>query len=159
MPPIGLRSSIANSAIRQRWYNKKMAEQIVGEFNHQALESSIERLAKEIQSGAMPHTMERRPEVRTGQELVKQAFLSIAPPAHQNPFPPAAPDDPLQKYTTGAPPEIRLEVEYLVDVALHKGVETALNEASKASPYVLDAVHDALVGKLYPELKRRGIVD
>lgn len=136
-----------------------MAEQISGEFSHEALESSIERLAKEIRSGVAQTPAERGPEVRTGQESVKRALLSITPPAHNNPFPPTPADDPLAKYTAGAPPEIRLEVDYLVDVALHKGVEAALSEAAKTSPYVLDAVHDALVGKLYPELKRRGIVD
>ena len=136
-----------------------MAEQVTGEFNHEALESSIQRLAQEIQSGSAPPTTEQGPEVKTGQEVVKHALLSITPLQRNNPFPAQASDDPLAKYTAGAPPDIRLEVEYLVDVALHKGVQAALDEASKTSPYVLDAVHDALAGKLYPELKRRGIVD
>ncbi len=136
-----------------------MQEELGQEFNHEALESSIERLAKEIRAAA-GGVSERSAEARTGQEAVKHALRSLTPLAQQSTASQSAvADDPLRKYTEGAPPEIQLEVEYLVDLALHKGVTHALNEAAKASPYVLDAVHDALTGKLYPELKRRGIVD
>ena len=41
---------------------------------------------------------------------------------------------------------------------MHKGIEKAAAEAKKSNPYVLDAFHDALVEKLYPELQRRGVL-
>jgi len=75
---------------------------------------------------------------------------------------PAQPSEPssglLPQYAQSAPAETRLEVEYLLDVAFHHGIAKANTEAMKSSPFVIDAFHDALVGKLYPELQKRGIL-
>ncbi len=49
-------------------------------------------------------------------------------------------------------------VEGLVNLAYHKGLETAVNEAKKYSPFILDAFHDALTDKLYAEFKIRGLI-
>jgi len=45
-----------------------------------------------------------------------------------------------------------------MDVALKQGLEKALAEARKSPYFVQDALHDALAGRLYPELQKRGIV-
>ena len=39
-----------------------------------------------------------------------------------------------------------------------KGITAVINEASVQEPFVIDAFHDALVDKLYDELKTRGLV-
>ena len=39
-----------------------------------------------------------------------------------------------------------------------KGVTPVINEVSSQEPFVIDAFHDALVDKLYDELKQRGLV-
>ena len=39
-----------------------------------------------------------------------------------------------------------------------KGITPVINEVSSQEPFVIDAFHDALVDKLYDELKERGIV-
>ena len=39
-----------------------------------------------------------------------------------------------------------------------KGITAVINEASAQEPFVIDAFHDALVDKLYDELKTRGLV-
>ena len=53
---------------------------------------------------------------------------------------------------------MKLEIEYLCDMALRKGIATAMSESEKSPYFVQDAFHDALAGKLYPELQKRGIV-
>ena len=65
---------------------------------------------------------------------------------------------PLPAYTQSAAPEIRLEIEYLLDIALRKGISTALSESAKSPYFVQDAFHDALAGRLYPELQKRGLM-
>lgn len=123
------------------------------DFEHEVLEADIKRLAEEIQKNR------ERPESRDlgGKEVLKQALGSLAPPSPASPpTPPAA--GPLPDYAAGQPAEVRLEIEYLLDVAFHKGIEKAEAEARRSPPFVLDAFRDALAGKLYPELQRRGIL-
>jgi len=67
-------------------------------------------------------------------------------------------NSPLPAYAQNASPEIRLEIEYLLDIALHKGISSALSESAKSPYFVQDAFHDALAGRLYPELQKRGLV-
>ena len=79
--------------------------------------------------------------------------------AVEQPAQPGEPSSgPLPQYAESAPAETKLEVEYLLDVAFHQGIVKATSEAMKSNPFVLDAFHDALVGKLYPELQKRGIL-
>ena len=135
-----------------------MPEQIAHESDHEALEANIQYLAGSIR------LKRRSPEMKdaSGIELTKYSLQSrTAPQAAQKAKDDAAQakNDPLIKYTEGATAETKLEVEYLVDLAFHKGIKKAVAEARHSSPFVLDAFHDALVGKFYPELKKRGIVD
>jgi hypothetical protein len=41
---------------------------------------------------------------------------------------------------------------------LRKGIGSALTESAKSPYFVQDAFHDALAGKLYPELQKRGMI-
>jgi hypothetical protein len=129
-------------------------------FEYAALESDMKRLAEQIRAGR------ERPagETRTERELVKEAIRSF-PVMHQQaapvPAPAAAPEDagdPLPDYAKNAPPEVKLEIEYLCDIALRKGISSAVIEAKKSPYFVQDAFHDALAGRLYPELQKRGLV-
>jgi hypothetical protein len=71
----------------------------------------------------------------------------------------AAPSDgPLPAYAQNAAPEVKLEIEYLLDLAFRKGIGPALSASAKSPYFVQDAFHDALAGKLYPELRKRGVV-
>ena len=65
---------------------------------------------------------------------------------------------PLPAYAQNAPAEIKLEIEYLLDLAFQKGIATAMKESAKSPYFVQDAFHDALAGKLYPELQKRGVI-
>lgn len=143
-------------------------QQSTSSFEH-ALEADIARLADEIKN------QRERPDMQNAaeQELVKEAIRAFphleksptgvpVPPAPRQPAQPSAANaneqSPLPDYAQGAPAEVKLEIEYLLDVALRQGLGKALSESQKSPYFVQDALHDALAGKLYPELRRRGVV-
>lgn len=49
-------------------------------------------------------------------------------------------------------------VKHLIQVALDDGLEKAIYESKQKSAFIQDALRDALVDKLLPELKKRGIL-
>ena len=53
---------------------------------------------------------------------------------------------------------IKEEVSKLVESAFSEGLEKAITESRKHTAFVQDAFHDALVDKLMPELKKRGMI-
>jgi len=124
----------------------------------------MKRLAEQIRSSR------ERPagETKTERELVKEAIrafpnLTGAQNKMPAPSPAAAPptdssQSPLPDYAKDAPAEVKLEIEYLCDVALRKGIAAAMSESEKSPWFVQDAFHDSLAGRLYPELQKRGIV-
>jgi hypothetical protein len=133
----------------------------------QSLESDIQRLATEIRM------QQERPEMKNAaeQDLVKEAIRSFSeaknqPQAAANAATQATtvdqstgnPSSPLPAYAQNAPAEVKLEIEYLLDIALKKGIGSALTESQKSPAFVQDAFHDALAGRLYPELQKRGVV-
>ena len=132
-------------------------------FEH-VLEEDITRLAAEIRN------QRARPELKNAneKELLKEAIRAFPQSEKKPQGVPAAPpapavgvaaaQSPLPAYAQDAPAEVKLEIEYLLDVALHQGLSKALAETQKSPYFVQDAFHDALAGRLYPELQRRGIV-
>ena len=127
----------------------------------------MQRLAAEIKN------QRERPEMMNAgeKELVKEAiraFPGIEKGPNAAPLPlaassantaaNAAEQSPLPAYAENAPAEVKLEIEYLLDLALRQGLGKAFAEAQKSPYFVLDTFHDALAGRLYPELQRRGFV-
>lgn len=139
-----------------------MAEEVVPQpapkFEQKMLEADIDRLAGEI----MKHKETLDREGADQKEILKQAIRSIqssktddsAAPA---PAPSANPAY-IPQYAAGASPEVKLEIEYLVDLALREGIAKANSVAAKSNPFIMDAFHDVLAGQLYPELQRRKII-
>lgn len=130
-----------------------------------ALEADMRTLAAEIKRTQELKDV-KNPE---GLDVIKEAIRAFPqlerPPANGVPVPPApnaaaGPSDnsPLPAYAQSASPEVKLEIEYLIDVAFRKGIGPALAESAKSPYFVQDAFHDALAGKLYPELQKRGVV-
>lgn len=76
--------------------------------------------------------------------------------SHISPYP-HRDADLLPAYVEGNNAEAR-EIEWLVDMALHHDVRKALRIARRRDPFVEDAFHDALVDKILPELKKRGMI-
>ena len=130
-----------------------MAENLSGDFKLEALEADMRRLAEEIQK----HRENPESRALSGQEVVKKSIQSIITPPSP-PTPQQAQGGALPAYAAGAPAETKLEIEYLVDIAFQHGLDKANAEAMKSSPFVMDAFHDTLAAKLYPELQRRGIL-
>lgn len=135
----------------------------------QGLESDIAKLAAEIKNRRESITVQNYNE----RELVKEAIRAFpnfekAPPVAPAPAPAPAPSPVtsaasaasgiLPEYAQSAPPEVKLEIEYLLDTAFRHGIGKAVAESEKSSYFVQDAFHDALAGRLYPELQKRGIV-
>ncbi|MCP6719927.1 MAG: hypothetical protein KJI72_01190 [Patescibacteria group bacterium] len=131
---------------------------------HEELERSLERLGQQIETERQHSETKALPE----RELVKRSIKSFSssvttkdnggtPPED---VPSAGESELLPTYLQGegVDSRVKLEVERLVDLVFHKGLEKALKEASKHSPFIEDAFHDALVDKLLPELKKKGIL-
>ena len=98
-----------------------------------------------------------------GQEIIKEAIrsfpdLNANPAAAASTVQPSNASSPLPAYAQSAPDEVKLEIEYLIDLALRKGIGAALSVSAKSPYFVQDAFHDALAGRLYPELKKQGVV-
>jgi hypothetical protein len=125
-------------------------------FEHKALEADMQRLAREIQASR------ERPELKhlSESEILRQSLQtmsSVPPPGSTTTT--QGNKGLLPAYVEeSASPEVKLEVEHLLSRAFREGILKASDEAAKSSPFVLDAFHDALAGRLYPELKKRGIL-
>lgn len=131
---------------------KAMPEQIFKGSGHEMLEEDMHRLAAEV----LAHR--ERPENRGvgDEELLKRSLQGIAPTGEEPESPSRA--APLPAYTQEISDEMKLEIEHLLDLAFHEGIMKANEAAKKSSPYLIDAFHDSLVGRLYPELKKRGLL-
>ena len=129
------------------------------QLNHNILEQDIERLSRELREKKNSSEYKELSE----REILKRSLGPIIQkPVLNQPvnFAPARPiqSTVLPDYLLGDPEEIKLKVEELIDMTLHKGVEKTADEAQKFGPYVLDAYHDALTDKMYEELKKRKII-
>jgi hypothetical protein len=51
------------------------------------------------------------------------------------------------------------EIKELIDLALEKGLKTAIKQAEKSSnPYLIDQLHDLLAGPYYETLKKKKLI-
>ncbi len=127
------------------------------------LERSLEKLGKQIEEERkLPHVQKL-----TEKEIVKRSLKSLTPVGSISPpGPPTEGKPPLRKESVlpsylqkeDGDQKVKVEVERLVNLVFSRGLEAALKEASKYPPFTEDAFHDALVDKLLPELKRKGII-
>lgn len=129
-------------------------ENIEPKFEHSSLEADIKRLSAEIKERGISEK---------GKEALKTIVKEQipAPISSVTPTQPAVPPTSsvsLPHYMDGEKDLVKLKVEKLLDLAWHKGVKRASEEARDSGPIVLDAFHDALTDKLYEELKRRGLI-
>ena len=129
------------------------------------MEADIERLSREI--AEKKNLLEHRN--LSAKELVKE---SLEPMFRQNIGQPNV-GQPVQSvvvnqqtsqsrilpdYLQNVSSEIKLRVEELVDSLFHQGIEKVISRARRASPFILDAFHDALTDKLHEELKKRKLI-
>ncbi len=118
------------------------------------LEKDILRLSKEVKrhQEALP-SQEISP-----REIIKSAIGGQIQSQTADTAPQNQPASVLPQYLQQESPEMQLKVEELVDLAFHKGIEASVKEAKKYGPFILDAFHDSLTGKIYDELKSRKLL-
>ncbi|KKU14301.1 hypothetical protein A3I34_01040 [Candidatus Jorgensenbacteria bacterium RIFCSPLOWO2_02_FULL_45_12] len=124
------------------------------------LEPMAERIGEHAKS-ALENPETRHLEER---EVIKRSIQSIANEISATTAP--SPTESAMKTESNLPSymadddegDAAKEVERLIDEAVNNGMEKALRLAKKSSPFVEDAFHDALVDKLMPEFKKRGII-
>lgn len=125
-------------------------------------EEDLTRVAAHIETQRQNRTTEMsgdRELVRNSIEAVFSQKPQETPPPNPIPNPSAqTTSTPVATTSVSSDPVAQKEVEQLVKLAFEKRIETAVREAEKKSPHVLDAFHDALVDQFLPELKKRGLL-
>lgn len=119
------------------------------------MESDLDRLAGEVAKH------KENPEMSglSDREVVKQAIRTMSSLPAATPSAAGLEDDSvLPGYMATATPAAKLEVEDLVRLAFKEGITKATGVAGKSNPFILDAFHDALAGKLHEELKKRKLI-
>ncbi|MDP1718839.1 MAG: hypothetical protein Q8L24_00205 [bacterium] len=135
-----------------------MAENAQQNFEHAVLEQEMKDLAIEVKKRGLESEGKKALVNVLKEQTAVDAILEkpLAPaPLVKEPINPASP---LPGYAQSEPADIKLKIEKLLEVAWHKGVRQAAREAASAGPLVLDAFHDAVIDKLYPELQKRGLL-
>jgi hypothetical protein len=129
-------------------------------IEHKNLEADIERLSKEI---AEKKNLPEYKEI-SEKELIKQVLQPlIKTTADGERQATSEKRESVEKrilpdYLSDSPAEIKIQVEKLIDSVFHQGIDKVVKTAKQGNPFVLDAFHDALVDKLYEELKKRKLV-
>ncbi len=127
-------------------------------FEHSAIEQDIKDLSKEIKEHGLSDqgraALQTLLKEKTAAPITEKPAAAPAMPAPAKPNPAS----PLPDYAQSEPADVKLKIEKLLDMAWHKGIRNAAKEAALAGPLVLDAFHDALIDKLYPELQKRGLL-
>ena len=117
-----------------------------------AVENDLSRLSKEVS-----RHYENEPKTSlSSRDVLKKSISSVYGITPSQPKPQQA--GILPQYLDSASPEDKARVEGLVNLAFKDGLEKAVGEAKKQSPFVLDAFHEVLVDKIYPLLKKRGAI-
>ena len=134
---------------------------------HAELEQEIKELHEKLSlEGGRPERKETS-EREIWRKIVREKYL----PPQTSPMPePATPERPLEAgesaflphYLKDAPPDVKLKVEELIEIAWHEGnITKALEKATHEGLFFLNAFHDALADRLYEklqEMKRRGVI-
>ena len=110
--------------------------------------------------------LERENKIVEEKELVRSAVREMIPfqPPIAIPSKPQEPPsvEPSQKiathYLDNLDEESHGKVQSLISETFDKGIKKTVPKLQYEEPFIIDAYHDALVDKLYLELKNRGII-
>lgn len=129
-----------------------------------AIEAEIDQLSKEIEAKRRELETARgvSHESESDKEIVRASLAEkIHSPSSvpsQVPVSSAAPASPVVSYLDDLDADTAEKVNMLIQEVFSKGLEAAIKDARREDPYVLDAFHDALVDRMYDELKARKAV-
>lgn len=122
-------------------------------------EADLERLAREVKE------VQKQPayEQATPQEVIKESLKAFgagsAPATDDDTAKPQEDEALLPEYMKTEERVVTEELAALVQLSINDGFEAGIKEARKHGGFMVDAVHDALVERVYPELKRMGILE
>jgi hypothetical protein len=131
---------------------------------HESLENDLKRLTAEIKDQRNSPEVMALPEkevVRRSLEAIETELQPVqGVPPEKSANDQSVPSSVLPTYLQSdkVDPRVKLEVERLVDLVFHESLEKALSEVKHHPIFIQDAFHDALIDKLLPELKARGII-
>jgi len=123
---------------------------------HEALQREIAELESLLREKRGAMSVEAAPERETFREAFHEkygeSFAPTAPSDTPTP-PPSLPQDIAGHHAAVvAAPENKEKLEALIHIALTKGVRTAAEVARRASPWLMDALHDVLQDQYYDRL-------
>jgi hypothetical protein len=127
-------------------------------IEHTVLEKDIERLTVEIRAEKQPERVKEALKEAMARKIYPEKIEEAPIKEKGGEAPPAGGSSVLPGYLQSSSKEIKLQVEKLLDFAWHHGIDSAVKEARKFGPFILDAFHDALTDKLYEEFQKRGII-
>lgn len=136
-----------------------MSNVINQNFEYKALEADIERLSKEI--AEKKKFLEYKD--LSHKEIIKQALQPaiqqiVVQTQTATGQPSMIQSEILPDYVQNYSPDVKIQVEKLVDMVFHQGIEKTVKVAGQLNAFILDAFHDALTDKLHEELKKRNII-
>lgn len=125
------------------------------QFEHRkALESDVQKVSEEVaRQKELPEHKEAPDE-----DLVRKS-IQVLTATQANSQNAASTAGYLPVYTKDISPQMKLEAEHIIDIALSRGIEEATELAKNSGPFMVDVLHDVMTGKLYDELKKRGIAE
>ena len=136
-----------------------MEQKMSPPFEHASLEQDIERLSAEIKERGLAGKGKEGVKTVVKEQTAPEMPVGPSGRPELPTAPPPVPVNPaLPNYLQNEPAEVKLKVEKLLDLAWHKGIKKAADEARNSGPVILDAFHDALTDKIYNELKQRGLL-
>jgi len=127
-------------------------------------EAEIAELQKRIE--AKRNMLEQQGGIVEEKQLVREAMTELLASAQTQtvtpaPVPVSATVKPAAagaSYLDNLDNQTAETVNNLIQLLPTEGLAKAVAQAELAGPFVVDALHDALVDKLYDELKQRGLV-
>jgi hypothetical protein len=114
------------------------------------------RVAENIERGEL-RTLPEREAIKRSIQSIAEMIPPVSPTPH-NPPQSSSPHLPAYMNDDGVTDDMRHAVERLVAIALGDDLEKAVKESKKYPAFIEDAFHDALVDKLVPELREKGIL-
>lgn len=119
----------------------------------------LERLLEEKKQA-----LAEKGEEREGRDIFRDVFLEKYPPPEVSKLTP--PPSVIQPPTTTRPKgedELRKkereeEIASLIEISFEKGVRHAVDLAQRASPWLLDELHDRLIDEYYQKLEQAKLI-
>ncbi len=136
-------------------YNTRMNQELTP---HESLEQEMQKLAADIKTRGAGERKDVL-HIAVGERIGIPGGASLNDAMNtQQVTPPVRHSSVLPQYASDMPEETQLLVEILIDKAWHKGIDVAVRDARKSGPVILDMFHDALTGKIYEEMQKRGLL-